>query len=273
MSNREFPVKDRHVLVTGASRGIGEQLATELVTRGAQVTVVARSATALKVIADRIGAQAIAADLVDEDQRSSLISRVESENGPVDVLVNNAALALVGPFWEFQAADLRDTITLNLYTPMELSRQVLPGMIARRRGMVVNVSSLAAMAVMPTVAPYSAAKAGLTHFTAALQRELRGSGVGALIVQLGEVAGTDLVENTRLSGPIAVASRRLDRLKVMRQMSLQEVATKMSDAIEDARWSLVLPRRMTPLHHLREIPNRLNDILLAGDGAKLEFRR
>jgi short-subunit dehydrogenase len=267
-----FDLTGRHALVTGASQGIGRQLAEELTARGARVTVMARSAAALKELADRIGANAEPADLVDGDQLGDLIARVEVAHGPVDVLVNNAALAVVSPFWEFTPQQLRQTIALNLYAPMELTRQVLPGMIARDRGSVVNVSSLAAMAVMPTVAPYSTCKAGLSQFTAGLQRELRGSSVRLMIVQLGEVAGTELMEGTRSSRPIELASKRLDRLKVMREMPLAEVGTKIADAIEKGRRSIVLPSRMTPLHQLREIPNHINDLLLAGNSSKLDLR-
>lgn len=273
MSGRvvSLPLPGRHVLITGASKGIGAQLAEELSRRGAVVTVVARSAGLLDDVAKRAGAHAIPCDLADAEARAALIERAESEVGPIDVLVNNAALAVAGPFWTWGERELRDTIALNLYTPMELSRRVLPGMIARRRGLIVNVSSLAAMAVIPTVLPYSAAKAGLAHFTAGLQRELRGSDVRASIIQLGEVAGTDLMEAARTSPPIAVASQRLDRLKVMRLMSLEEVGRVMADAIESQRSSVVLPRRMTPIHQLREVPNRINDLLIAGRKAKLDF--
>lgn len=100
---------------------------------------------------------------------------------------------------------------------------------------------------------------------------LRGSSVRAMIVQLGEVAGTDLVENARRSPPIALASRRLDRFHVLCQMSLASVAAGIADAITAGRPSVVLPRRVAPLHHLRDLPNRMNDLLLAGRESRLDF--
>jgi len=260
-----------HVVVTGASRGIGKQVAAELAGRGSQVTIVARSRPVLTEIATRIGARAMPADLTDPDDLEGLIGRIEADAGPVDVLINNAALIAHHPFWELQSHDVRDGVALNLTAPMELTRQVLPGMLRRRRGMVVNISSFASLAVMPTIATYCASKAGLAHFTAALQRELRGSPVRAMIVQLGEVAGTDLVESARNSKPIAAASRRLDRLGVLPNLSLDTVGGAIAEAIASGRQSLVLPSRLAALHHYRDLPNRLNDLLLAGNGSKLDF--
>jgi short-subunit dehydrogenase len=232
---------------------------------------VARSEVVLKELAGQTGARPVVADLTDGDQVAGLVSRIESAGGPIDVLVNNAAVCWVGPFWKMSGEELDENLTLNIKTPLELARQVLPGMIARSLGTVVNISSFAAFAVMPTIAPYVTSKAALTHFTAALQRELRGSSVRAMIVQLGEVAGTDLVENARRSPPIALASRRLDRFHVLCQMSLASVAAGIADAIAAGRPSVVMPRRVAPLHHLRDLPNRMNDLLLAGRESMLDF--
>jgi short-subunit dehydrogenase len=260
-----------HVVVTGASRGIGRQIAVELAGRGSRVTVVARSEATLRSVATRIGANAMPADLTNPAELEGLIDLIEVNAGPVDVLINNAALITHSPFWELEPEELRDSIDLNLTAPMELTRQTLPGMLDRGRGMVVNISSFASLAVMPTIATYCAGKAGLAHFTAALQRELRGSPVRTMIVQLGEVAGTDLVESARKSKPIAAASRRLDRLGVLPNLSLETVGAGVADAIAAGRQSLVLPSRLAPLHHHRDLPNRMNDLLLAGADSKLDF--
>ncbi len=133
----------RNVLVTGASRGIGEAMAKRFVAAGAHVVGVARNAELLgKVMAD-IGGVAIAADLADPEQVDGLIARAERDTGPVDILVNNAGLDMAGALVDAKAEDIRTIHQVNLVTPIELSRQVLPGMLMRGRGHIVNVSSLA----------------------------------------------------------------------------------------------------------------------------------
>lgn len=169
------------------------------------------------------------------------------------------------------ADNVWDRVALNMTAPMELTRQVLPSMLVRKRGMVVNISSFAALAVMPTIATYCATKAGISHFTAAVQRELRGSNVRIMTVRLGEVAGTELVEGARQSRPIAHVSRRLNRLRVRPDLSLESVGFAVVEAIAAGRRSLVLPRRLDPSNSYRDLPNRLNDFLLAGKETILEF--
>jgi len=253
-----------HAVVTGASRGVGQALARELAGRGARVTVVARSEVPLKALAAEIGGQAVPADLADPEQLDGLIARIESGAGPVDLLVNNAALAVVNPLVDQSADDIRQSFAINTVAPAELCRQVLPGMLERRRGRIVCVSSLAGITAFPTLSTYGATKAGLVHFTAALQRELRRSPVRATIVQLGEVAGTDLMEQARRSPTIAAVSARLNRVRALPTLTPQQVAAQIADAAVAGARHLVTPRRVTPLHLIRELPSRLNDGLLAG---------
>ena len=141
-----------HAVVTGASRSIGAALARELAGRGARVTVVARSEAPLKAVAAEIGGTAVVADLADPDAVTGLIARIESEAGPVDVLVNNAAMAVIDRFVDQSAEGITASYALNVVAPMELCRQVLPGMLARSRGAVVSISSLCGVTAFPTLA-------------------------------------------------------------------------------------------------------------------------
>src|SRR5262245_34452389 len=119
----------RNVLVTGASRGIGEALAKRFVAEGAHVVGVARNGDLLgKVMAD-VGGTALVADLADPAQVEGLIARAERDTGPVDVLVNNAGLDMAGPLVTTKPEDIRAIHEVNLLTPIELCRQVLPGML------------------------------------------------------------------------------------------------------------------------------------------------
>ena len=266
MSPRPAPLalSGAHVVVTGASRGIGAALAREVAARGATVTVVARTEVPLKALATEIGGQAVQADLADPADLDGLIARIEAGAGPVDVLVNNAALAVVNRLVDHSADDIRQSFAINCVAPVELCRQVLPGMLARGRGRIVCVSSLSGLTAFPTITTYGATKAGLTHFTAALQRELRRTPVRATIVQLGEVAGTELMEQARRSPTIAGVSARLNRVRALPTLTPEQVATQIADAAAAGARHLVTPRRVTPVHLIRELPSRLNDGLLIG---------
>ena len=259
-----FALNRAHAVVTGASRGIGAALARELARRGARVTVVARSEAALIALAAEVNGQAVTADLADAAALEGLIARIEAIAGPVDLLINNAALAVVDRITDQSSADVRASFAINTVAPIELCRQVLAGMLARGGGRLVNVSSLAGITAFPTLTTYGATKAGLVHFTAALQRELRRSPVRATIVQLGEVSGTELMEHARRSPTIAAVSARLARLRALPTLTPEGAAFAMVEAAVAGRRHVVLPTRVTLLHLIRELPSRLNDLLLNG---------
>src|SRR4051794_19184218 len=162
-------LRDRRVLITGASRGIGEALAHRFAEAGATVALVARSVEAIEKLAADLGGSAHPADLSDTGQTNDLIARVEAEAGPVDVLVNNAGIDNTKGFADYTADELERMVQINFTVPMELSRQVIPRMLQRRRGgHIVNISSLSACGQYPGLTVYSATKAGLSHFTAGL---------------------------------------------------------------------------------------------------------
>ena len=253
-----------HAVVTGASKGIGRQLAHELAGRGARVTVVARSQSALDELAREIGGIAVAVDLADREQLHDLIARIEGEAGPIDVLMNNAAVAVVGRLQEQTASEITSSFGLNCIAPIELTRQVLPGMLARGSGRICMISSLAGITAFPTLTTYGATKAGLVHFATALQRELRRTPVRTTVVQLGEVAGTDMMERARQSPTIAAVSRRLARTHSMPVLSIEDVARKIVDGTAAGRAAVVIPARVRGFHLIRELPSRMNDAILAG---------
>jgi short-subunit dehydrogenase len=254
-----------HVVVTGASRGIGRALALEFGARGSFVTLVARSAAPIVEVADAIGGRACAADLGVPDVVEQLIGRIEVDSGrAVDVLVNNAGVAVVARCAEQDLHDIRRIFELNAVVPAQLTRQVLPGMLGRGRGAIANVGSLAGITAFPTLGAYGASKAALAQYTATLQRELRNSGVTATMVQLGEVAGTDMMEESRRSPTIAAVSARLDRVHAMPRQSPEAVAARIVDAVARGARTLVLPARVAAFHAVREFPSRLNDLLLWG---------
>ena len=264
MKDPRLELRGRHAVVTGASKGIGQQLARELAARGAHVTVVARSEAPLKDLAYEIGGSAVPVDLCDADALERLVERIEAGNGPIDFLFNNAAVAVVDHLVDQDAADIRESFALNCVAPIELCRQVLPGMLERGGGRIVNISSLAGITAFPTLTTYGATKAGLVHFSAALQRELRRTQVRVTIVQLGEVAGTEMMEQARRSTTIEAVSRRLARTRALPDITRELVARKVADAAVAGRRDQVVPARVRGFHLIRELPSRMNDALLIG---------
>ena len=190
----------RRVLITGASRGIGEATARRFADAGATVALVARNADALEQLATELSGTAHPADLTDPDTVDALIGRVEDESGPVDVLVNNAGVDSVGAFVEMDPGDLQRIYQLNLVAPVQLTRQVLPGMLERGRGRIVNVSSLAGVAAYPGMVSYASTKAGLSQFTEVLALDLQGLPVGTTLVELGPIP-TDMLDNVESYAP------------------------------------------------------------------------
>ncbi len=168
-----------HVLVTGASRGIGAEVAREAARRGARLTLVARSAAPLEALAAETGGTALPADLGDRDTRRGLVARAEALNGTVDVLVNVASLDAAGSFLALDADTLEELLTVNLTAGAELTRQVLPAMVARGSGHVVVFSSGFSTVVAPGLAAYCASKGGLPSSPASCAPSSRAAASGS----------------------------------------------------------------------------------------------
>jgi uncharacterized protein len=150
------------ILVTGASRGIGECTARAFADAGARVAVVARSVDPLGKLAAELGGAAYPTDLADPEAVAGLFDRVE-DDGTVDVVVNNAGLDLAGRFIDADPQAIEMLFRVNLLAPTELCRRALGRMVPRGHGHIVNVSSLAGVAAVPGLAAYSASKAGLSR--------------------------------------------------------------------------------------------------------------
>ena len=253
-----------HVLVTGASRGIGALVADGAAQRGGTVTLVARSGDALHERAARLSGHALPCDLADAAQRADVVARAEAlAERPVDVLVNCAGLDAVAGMLEVTAEQMRSLYEVNLLAPAELVRQVLPGMVARGRGHLVTVSSGFSTVTAPGLVPYASSKAGLSHFHAGVGVELRGTGVGMTLVEPGPVRTQmwDDIEEHALS---ADALNRWVRLQLTRVSTPEEVARKVLDAVEQGRGHVVPSRRMTPVLAFTWLPRRVGELALTG---------
>lgn len=168
----------RSALVTGASSGIGEVMATMLAEAGVTTTVVARRADRLQALADRFDEiDVLVADLNDPTDLEAVVARLDDPDAPIDLVVNNAGFGTNGPFHELAADRLDAEIGLNVAALTRLSHAALAAMVPRRRGWLLNVSSIAGFQPAPRLAVYAATKAYVTSLTESLHEEVQGHGV------------------------------------------------------------------------------------------------
>src|SRR5882757_817292 len=186
------------VLITGASSGIGAEIAREFASRGRRVALVARRAEKLRELAESLGAAAdvLAADLSKPAERAALPERVSELGLVVDVLVNNAGLSTMGPIAESDPTAELNLIEVDVAAVADLCSRFVPGMVSRGRGAVLNVASVGAFGPLPGQAAYGAAKAFVLSYTQSLGQELTGTGViaatlcpGPVKTGFGEAAG------------------------------------------------------------------------------------
>lgn len=180
-------------LVTGAGRGIGRAIALALSQAGAAVAVCARSMDELtgvtREIAHRKGhAAAVRCDVLRRHEVEDMVARVEAALGPVDLLVNNAGrFGPIGPIAAVDPDDWWQALEVNLRGPLYCARAVLPGMLARGHGRIINVSTTAGFAAAPMISAYAVSKAALYRLSENLAAETRGHGVAVFTIIPGLV--------------------------------------------------------------------------------------
>jgi uncharacterized protein len=248
-----------NVLITGASRGIGESLARAFAKEGSKVVIAARSEAPLAALAKEIGADYLVVDLTKDDDVTSLIGRAEAINGGIDVLVNNAGVETVSGLTEQSIDTLRTVARVNFEAPVLLTRDVLPGMHQRGRGHLV----LAGTAGFPGMATYAGTKAGLTNFAASMRLELNDTNIGTTIVAPGPV-------DTRMWAEIEHESyndemlARFNRLHLIPKLSPDKLAARTIKAVLNDRRHVRHPRRLAANFWLNEAPRRLSESLMTG---------
>ncbi len=217
----------RVVLITGAARGIGLATARTLLARGARVAL--GDLRAPEPPAGHDGrAVGLRVDVTDEASFAAFLADAEQALGPPDVLVNNAGIMPVGPFLEESPATTRRQVDVNLHGVITGTRLVLPGMIARGSGHVINIGSAASLIGLPGEAVYCATKHAVLGFSEAVRTEVRGTGVEVTVV-MPNLAGTDLG-----AGMSPARGQRL--------LTPQEVADAIVAAIERPRFEVPVPR-------------------------------
>jgi 3-oxoacyl-[acyl-carrier protein] reductase len=185
-----FRLDDKVALVTGASGGIGAAIAHALHTQGATVVLSGTRRDALEALAAKLGGRAYAcpADLSETAQPDSLVAAAEQAAGPVAVLVNNAGVTRDMLALRMRDEDWQAVLDIDLGAPFRLARAALRGMLRRRAGRIINISSIVAATGNAGQANYAAAKAGLVGMTKSLAQEVASRGVTANVVAPGFIA-------------------------------------------------------------------------------------
>ncbi|WP_330228171.1 SDR family oxidoreductase [Nocardia sp. NBC_00508] len=241
-------------VVTGASSGIGAAFATALAERHCNLILVARREHRLRKLATDlehtfgVRARILTADLSIPADVERLVAVLSADDNPIDLLVNNAGFATHGPLVDDDPARMREEIAVNITAVAELTRAILPDMVRRGAGAVVNIASTAAFQPIPFMAVYGATKAFVLSFTEALWGELEGSGVTALAVCPG---ATD-TEFFDVAGEAASVGRRQTAAQVVakalgeldRRAPRPSVVSGLANAVS-ARLPRYLPRRTT----------------------------
>jgi short-subunit dehydrogenase len=224
----------KHIVLTGASQGLGAVMARALAAEGADLLLAARSAGKLEEVArslpagTRVLTQPTDVTLVSD--RGSLVARARSEFGHIDVFINNAGVEDLGIYAQQDPAVLQRIIETNLLAPMLLAREVLPEMLQRKSGHLINIASLAGRTGMPFGAAYSGSKGGLAEWSISLAAEIRDSGVAVSVICPGFVDETGMFSRKQAPAPRSVgASRPADVaqavLKVLRTRKVEVVVS------------------------------------------------
>lgn len=240
-------LRGANAILTGASRGIGPYIAKTLAAQGVNVALAARSADKLEVVrrtceAMGVKAIAVATDVTSMDDLRRLVETTERELGAIDILINNAGIETTGTVENLTFDEIDGLLRTNLNAPIWLTKLVMPGMIARKRGAVVHVSSMAGKSVAPYNSIYSASKHALNGFSDSVNYELDGTGVHMSVVCPGFVGEAGMWADRGGKAP-----------RLMSEVSPRKVADGVMKAIAGSQEVLVTPGPIRPLLALAQL--------------------
>ncbi len=243
-------LKDKTVLLTGASRGLGLYIARNLAKEQAMIIGVSRSKLGLDKVSEQIksiGGKwiSIPFDITNMTELSTLTTQINKIAGPVDILINNAGIELYRNFVDYSLEEMQLVVSTNLLAAMEITRLLLPNMLERRSGHIVNIASVAGKKGVAYNSIYSASKAGLIMWTDAIRQELAGTDVNVSAICPGYINKVGMTFNTHvplpllagISTPKKVANAVIKSLKqnqtevIVNQSPITENLTKMMFAI------------------------------------------
>jgi short-subunit dehydrogenase len=258
-------------IITGASRGLGAAIAHALAKEQMKLVLVARSAPDLERVAAELrptGREILVfpGDVTSRAALDALVATAEQTFGSIDVLVNNAGAVTSNPYHRLSWEEIDRVLQVDFVAPMLLTRLVLPSMLARGRGHVVNIASLAGKVGLGYQEAYCSSKAGLITFTASLRASYRGTGVSASVVCPGFVTSAGMFqrfqEETRIAAP-----------PLFGVSSPGQVARAVVDAIKhDSPEILVSPRPIRPMLVLQALFPGLSERILRRIGGDIFIR-
>lgn len=245
-----FDWREKVVLITGASSGIGRGLTVELGRRGARLGLLARRADLLAELVTEVegaGGRALAlpADVKDAGSVRAAADKLRAEFGHIDVLIANAGVGATTAAADLKAGDVAEVVNINLLGAVNSATAVIPEMVARGEGQLVAISSLAAYRGLPKSAAYCASKAALSAFFESLRLDLHGTGVDVTIIHPGFIK-TPLTAGRHAQMPYL--------------MELEDATKKIVRAIEARRKSYAFPWQLASLVRAAMLmPNFLYD--------------
>jgi 3-oxoacyl-[acyl-carrier protein] reductase len=223
-------LKGKIALVTGAGKGIGKALAIALAKEGVHVGLTARTASDLETVAAAITALGVkcsfaTADVSDISQVNKAVEQIQAELGPVDILINNAGTGTFGKFLELTPEAWENQVKVNLFGTYYVTRAVLPQMIARKTGDIVNVASTAGLSGAAVTSAYSASKFGVLGLTESLMQEVRKHNIrvtamipSTVVTELAVSANLINNNEERLMHPEDFAELVISQLKLNRRV-------------------------------------------------------
>lgn len=261
---RGLSISNRTVLVTGATGGLGAEMARALAARGARLIVTGRRSDELATLATTLAAEGVVTDLADRPSLDELAKRAIE----ADVLIASAALPATGDLATFTSADLDRAVEVNLRAPMQLARVAAPAMTRRGRGHIVLIGSLGAKLPGPALAVYTATKAGLRGFGLGLREELRSGNVGVSVINPGPIRGAGMWADAGLDPPRGAGTRTASDVAaaviraIERDIAEIDVATRSLKVMTvlaalSPRAYATLARRAGAEHHARALAERL----------------
>jgi short-subunit dehydrogenase len=264
-------LRGANALLTGAAGGLGRHIARALASQGVRIAASGRRLEPLEQLCRdlrRNGTviEPVIADLSDLEQTTGLVERAEAIVGPLDLLINNAGLEPPGAYTAFTDAELLEIAQVNLYAPMLLTRHALPGMLARGRGHIVMISSLAGRGGNAYNVPYATTKAGLVGCARSLRAELDGTPIGASVICPGFIATdgmyADIQRQFDINAPVTLRAVDPDRVA---DAVVQAITRNRPDV-------LITGWPMRPLLAIQEVAPRVAERLIIATGAPQFFR-
>ena len=226
----------KNALITGAGKGIGKAIAIALAKEGVNLAILARTQQDLEVLSDElrnlgVKVSILTADVGDMHAVDQAVEKAMQEIGPIDILVNNAGIASLGKFLEIAPADVEQMIRVNLLGVYYTTRAVLPSMIERKTGDIVNISSTAGLRGSATTAAYSASKFGVFGLSESLMQEVRKHNIrvtamapSTVVTQLAHESNLITGDENRVMHPEDFAELVIGHLKLNRRVFVKDVA-------------------------------------------------